>query len=298
MRHQSLKLILLAFLAIAFTGCLKDKDLENNVYGITVGGINGVSFPEASSSPVLKGINSSDDPLEFEGTMLVLEQDKVSDKDITVTLAIDTAGLGAAELEELPEGSYSVDLTVVIPAGQSKSDPIAITFAKTSDLDPTIAYGIGLTIVAVDNGYVPVSNMKTITYGFNIKNQYDGVYHATGFLYHPALPRDIDEEKTLGTTGPNSVYCALGDLGGSGYYAEFTVDPNTNKVTVTPLIPLAFTQFDGGLPGSSPGYTAQWSESALCNNTWDPATKTFYVRYGYMGGSGWRVTEEKIVMQP
>ncbi|MEO8416647.1 MAG: hypothetical protein ABI472_23480 [Ginsengibacter sp.] len=52
--------------------------------------------------------------------------------------------------------------------------------------------------------------------------------------------------------------------------------------------------FTSGLPATNPGYTPQWSGSASCNNTYDPASKTFYVRYGYLGSNGWRVTEEAI----
>jgi hypothetical protein len=131
-------------------------------------------------------------------------------------------------------------------------------------------------------------------------NKYEGTYTSNGYFYHPSSPRDITNlVKSVLTSGPNSVLVDLGDLGSNGYQAEFTIDPATNKVTIT-AAPGAggapYTMFTSGLPTTNPGYTPQWAGSASCNNTYDPATKTFFVRYGYMGGTGWRVTEEAIKM--
>lgn len=129
-------------------------------------------------------------------------------------------------------------------------------------------------------------------------NKFEGRYTSNGYFYHPSSSRDITNlGKDVLTAGPNSVTVDLGDLGGSGYTALITIDPNTNQLTIA-AAPGAggapYTMFTSGLPATNPGYTPQWPGSALCNNTYDPATKTFYVRYGYMGASGWRVTEEVI----
>lgn len=133
-----------------------------------------------------------------------------------------------------------------------------------------------------------------------IINKYEGSYTSNGYFYHPSSSRAINNlVKSVLTAGPNSVTVDLADLGGSGYTAVFTIDPTTNKVNIT-AAPGAggapYSMFTSGLPTTNPGYTAQWSSSASCDNTYDPATKTFYVRYGYMGGSGWRVTEEILKM--
>ncbi|SDS92336.1 hypothetical protein SAMN05216490_2100 [Mucilaginibacter mallensis] len=131
-------------------------------------------------------------------------------------------------------------------------------------------------------------------------NKYEGPYTSNGYFYHPSDPRAITNlVKSVLTSGPNSVIVDLGDLGSSGYQAVFTIDPATNNVTIT-AAPGAggapYTMFTSGLPTTNPGYTPQWAGSAACNNTYDPATKTFHVRYGYLGSTGWRVTEEAITM--
>jgi len=98
-------------------------------------------------------------------------------------------------------------------------------------------------------------------------------------------------------------------LGTSGYYAVLNVpDPFATTViqpvtiTVYPGSISPVEQWNAGLPTTTgvpggPIYTPAplpWGKSALCNNTYNPVTKTFYLRYGYLGASGWRVTEEII----
>lgn len=157
--------------------------------------------------------------------------------------------------------------------------------------------------VTAANGQKRTWTIKTATLpALPFINKYEGAYTSNGYLYHPSSPRDITNlvKNVLTASGPdsaNSVIVDLGDLGSSGYAALITIDPNTNQLTIV-AAPGAggapYTMFTSGLPTTDPGYTAQWPGSASCNNTYDPATKTFYVRYGYMGASGWRVTEEVI----
>ena len=102
----------------------------------------------------------------------------------------------------------------------------------------------------------------------------------------------------LQTVSANSVSCYWGDLGTAGYVALLTIDKATNHVAIsdyTTGIPIE--GFDNGLPTTNPGYTPQWAGSSQCNNTYDPATKTFYLRMAYMGATGWRVTEEILVKE-
>ncbi len=152
---------------------------------------------------------------------------------------------------------------------------------------------------------VTAANGQKRTWTVNIAplpiiNKYEGSYTSNGYFYHPSSPRAITNlVKSVLSAGSNSVIVDLGDLGSSGYSALFTIDESTNDLTITAAPGAAgapYTMFTSGLPVTNPGYSPQWGGSTSCNNTYDPATKTFYVRYGYMGSGGWRVTEEILKM--
>ena len=131
---------------------------------------------------------------------------------------------------------------------------------------------------------------------FTTKKHFGGQYTSNGYFYHPSAPRAItDRPKTLEALSENSVKVELGDLASAGYFAIFTVDTLTNNVTISQYpSSVNVVSFGAGLPTTNPGYTPQWSGSANCNNVYDPVNKEFRVRYGYMGGTGYRVTEEII----
>lgn len=193
-----------------------------------------------------------------------------------------------------PSAVYAFNTHTYTLTPESKSTQVKIS------VDPSALvgneYALGFTISSVTDGEISVIK-KDYLVELKAKNAFDGEYTSNGFFYHPASPRDIiDRPKTLSTVGPNSVMCELGDLGGSGYFAIFDVDA-ANNVTITEAPGAAgapYTMFTTDLPASNPGYTPQWPSSADCNNVYDPVNKEFRVRYGYLGGSGWRVTEEII----
>ncbi len=123
---------------------------------------------------------------------------------------------------------------------------------------------------------------------------------STGYFYHPAISRIINENKDITLVSANIFEMGVADLGGSGYTVNLALDPVTNHVNITAALGAAgapYTQFDSGLPTSNPVYTPAWPNSAECNNTYDPATHTFKLRYGYSNAtSGWRVIEEIVQM--
>jgi hypothetical protein len=127
-----------------------------------------------------------------------------------------------------------------------------------------------------------------------VKNQYEGNYHANGYFYHPSSPRAINNLAVyLSTATANSVTTNLGDLGNR---ITLTIDAN-NNVTVADVGPgpgVGPTMSLSSLAaGSPPGYNPfPGSNPALYTNKYDPNTKTFYLRYGYLGGTGWRDIEE------
>lgn len=183
--------------------------------------------------------------------------------------------VNANNVVTIPKGSYTGYLKIKFkPAGFLGND-----------------YALGYSIGSVDKqGYTISGNLNSGVIAIAIKNKYDGDYHSNGYFYHPASPRAISNlAKSVLTVNATTSKTKLGDLANDIY---LTVDPATNKVTVSDA---------GAPPGTTPtaalsslpgGYTPFNSTPSLYNNTYDPNTRTFYLRYGYQGASGWRVAEE------
>lgn len=303
--------LILTSIVLVGTGCLKDKDYDNHVYGINDadGSPAGVGFTLGVKYFNTTGLTLSPDPQNLDTAVasISLLSGKPASTDVKVTIQVDPTLLTEYNAEngtsilDFDPSLYSLPTTTItIPAGQTRAN-IPVVVPSTSTLDPNETYGLGLRIVSADAGYIIASNQNRILISIAIRNIYDGIYNSTGYVYHPTAPRAVDEEKALTTVNATTVACDLGDLGSAGYQAFFQVDPVTNKVTITAATGAAgapYTQFDTGLPTTNPGYTPQWPGSAECDNTYDPATQTFKVRYGYMGANGWRVTEEILVREP
>ena len=213
--------------------------------------------------------------------------------DYNTTFGTDLTPLESAS----PAIRFDYSKPVIIKKGQRKVIvPIMVNSLK---LNLSRANAIGIAIDRVEGASLNAGPESRLVIDLGATNQYHGLYKSNGYFYHPALPRTIDDRDKFGqTAGPNSIIIELGDLGGAGYMALFEI--NGTAVTITPAPGAAgspYTMFTSGLPTTNPGYTLSWAGSAASNNTYNPSTKTFRVRYGYMGGSGWRVTEERIVKQ-
>lgn len=297
---------------IAGFGCVKDDGFDSNSYGIKdPGNTPGVLFQQSKVDangvqlPNLNGIFQVATSQTITTLVKIAAPEAVS-SDLTIGISLNNALVDGTGLTVMDPALYSVPSEVTIPAGE-KFTYLEVTIPDASTLDLTLKYGLGFTISSVGQNYTIASNLKDVVIGIVVKNKYDADYDFVGgFFYHPSSPRSQPNSssgtvKELRTFSPTAVTCALGDLGGAGYYVLLDVDPITNKVTITPDPGHPTTppiqQFDDALPDTNPGYTPQWERSAECNNTYDPATKTFYLRYGYVGGTGFRVTEEILVSQ-
>ena len=139
----------------------------------------------------------------------------------------------------------------------------------------TLAIGDAWTLrfvsVMEDGRKVGVSKKTTVT----VANKYAGYYDCVGVFTHPVNgPRPINERKFLTPIDANSCWGNAGDLGASGYFVRFTIDPATNLVTC-----------------------ATWDNIEMANqpgmdNYFDPATGEFHVSYFYVGGTGNRLMDE------
>ena len=305
------KLVFLVFAGTALLNACKKADTtpqlgdmgQKIIRIVTYGGTEG----NYNNSALILDPASTSETIEFQAEYL---GSQVFGTDVTVTVALDDAARVSYNAGVPPAGQYASmpaayftlnTTTATIKAGEVFSTPLSITF-DPSQFDPSVSYMVPISITAISGapaGVKKASNSGTAFFHI-IGNPLAGTYESTGYFYHPASPRAVSETKVLSPLSSSVLLCDLGDLGANGYVATFETDLSTNHVTIAAAPGAsggAYTQFDAGLPTSSPGYTPQWPNSAQCNNTYDPATKTFKVRYGYVGGTGWRVTEEVLVKQ-
>ncbi len=122
-----------------------------------------------------------------------------------------------------------------------------------------------------------------------------GNYIVSGYLYHSnnAASRSINLTKTIIEVTAGKYQVTLGDLGASNYSFQFEVDSSNNLINwvavgATPVSPSSgFMTLDNPgnfsyaapVPGSVP------YQHSVYNNTYNPATKTFYMHYGYAGAA-------------
>lgn len=123
-----------------------------------------------------------------------------------------------------------------------------------------------------------------------------GTYSATssGYFYSSTTKKLIGAVKSWIPNGTDGIIIDVADLGGTTNKALIVVNPdNTLTISVAPGSANGpFEMFNSGLPAP---YTAGWLSSGDCNNTYDPVTKTYRVRYG-IAGTGARVIEEIITL--
>jgi hypothetical protein len=188
---------------------------------------------------------------------------------------------------ELPLAAYSFtdDITNLTFAAGELIKSIVVHLKK-DQMDLSKQYALGFTIAEVGAGGVISASKNNVLYSIGLKNQYDGVYSLTWTNYHPSSNPGYTGGTTviqMHTSGATSckmywpdagAYCAPAVLGGNLTYfglqePNYTVAPTTNAVTVQNV---------------AAGAVTFYSMATGFNSRYDPATKTFYVKWGY--GSG------------
>ena len=177
---------LLIFLAFSFSSCLKDKNIEDQKYGMK--GLEDIKLVELTDAPS-QTINlvSSNTDTTFAIVTVHLNSENPAGKDITVTLEADQALLdeyneeNETDYEVPPSSIYSFDnLTVTIPKG-SREGSVNIT-TKSADLSGG-NYAFAFSIASIsDPSYVLSKNYKNIVTIVGVKNKYDGKYTVTGTM--------------------------------------------------------------------------------------------------------------------
>lgn len=303
MKKITLSIIVIASFLFAGTGCLKDKEFENEEYGIQIKDIKGVAFPLAPSSPIIGSINSQTTTQDFQLPNVVLNQEGVAASDVTVTISPNNGLIAEAMAEdptlvltELPATAYSVStLSVVIPKGAKFSDAFKLTIPNSASLDPNNTYALGFSITAVSAGYTIAANQKDIVVGFAIKNKYDGVYslrfRSTGWAAYGiadnAPSQEYETVVDLETTGANTVdlfnnyfqaYLLPGFTGGVGTVSGSTAFGATTPRFVFDTNTDALIDVINTSPPDARNRTLEIN-TAVPDSRYDPATKTIYASF-------------------
>lgn len=262
--------------AVGLSSCLKDKPAlqeGNSPAVIEIGDAGGPIAEYASTDYKYNTYNTSFDikstpttfaiPIKYSGG-------QPAPQDITVTLELNNsiiagyntyhgyASTSSSYTVALPTAAYTVPTyTVTIPKGQTYG--VFNVNLNTNQFTFANQLALGFTIKSVSSGTPISGNFATCLFIFGAKNAYDGVYDHT---YTSTLGNGSNTV-TMKTISANAVTYGL--LGVYSNVQNLTVDPATNKVTVsmTTLLPIATD------PSSS----------------YDPATKTFTIKYTSNGGA-------------
>jgi hypothetical protein len=301
--YIKISMLSLAVLSFTFSGCLKDKDFEDGkIQSVhNPGGQNVIEIGVTATSNLGYmniALPNKNADTTFNLIPVVYNGDKPAKEDIKVVVVLNMALIGdynsnpdhGTAHEPAPSNTYTVlnppaaggGWEVIIPKGSNVGYlQIKVNPTKFLGFDYAVAFQISKILTP---GYLVSSNLSTGIVAIGIKNEWEGEYHTTGFFQHPSVPRDIDQDDYLKTAGATSVYKTLGDLTGTNII--ITINPG-NTVTISPG------------PGTS-GTTASVDEMGgdpVYNNTYDPATKTFWLKYGYPQPGPSRIITEKVALK-
>ncbi len=268
-------MLFLVVASLTFIGCLKDKDYDDGkIQSLrSLGTQRIIELSLTATSTLNYQLLSLDGGVDtaFHLIPVTLASGSPASEDIKVVLLPNPALIGNYNAEHgtahdmAPTSTYTISnpvaagggFVVTIPKGSNTG---FLDIALNTDNFLGNDYALGFQIGKIETpGYLISSNISTGIVAIGIKNEYEGEYYATGFFAHPTVPRDIDREAYLKTAGATSVSKVLGDLDGTNIVINIT--------------------------------------SVTFNNTYDPVTKTFWLKYGYPQPGPTRIITEKVVMQ-
>ena len=262
---------LLAIVAITATSCLKEKyklDINDNT-----------SRPMIEFTHAKDGVNSlaldfGTQFIEVDLTELRIPPRSEIGNSVQVKIALNNAIVADAGYDPPPAGAFTLLETDYTLTPENKKANVRIR------INPSLItggfYAIGLSIMQVSEGEIN-QLAKDIVVEVKVKNIYEGEYHATGLRQNHSGPNFsdpiaasfvIDHDKYLYTIDQFTVETDVADLIGGGWmYLE--VNPTTNNVTVKP---------------SATSPTFLLSNNGPC--TYNPATRTFSLKYKYFNAAG------------
>jgi hypothetical protein len=248
------------------SSCLKDKKIEDKVYGMNGADQSKLVELQSEDGSHLKSFSFDfqDNPLTVSIVEVRLTSNDLPKADVTVTLSIansttlisDWNAEHGTNYVQMPITLYTFQgtspLSVVIPAGQRSAFVKIVT--NTINYDPSTTYALGFEITGVsDPAFKPSGNFKTLIVTFGAKNAYDGLYEITGScvdaqgLYmgdygDPTYPRQYSLTTVGGQTGlfydvswdyPNYIVINIntGGAANTNIRPRITFDANTKAIT-------------------------------------------------------------------
>jgi hypothetical protein len=281
---------LLVFAGLLMTGCLKDKDVDDGRIGVKPDRNSKIiEMMGPLSGLVVRTLEASTSDVTFTAVTVRLAAEQPAQVDVQVTLQVDPAAVTAYNTARgtnyisLPANMYTIpSLTVSIPKGSRTAD---LTIKAVPNNLAGTPYALGFSIASVSDPSVKISgNYKTLVAAIGVKNEFEATYKAVGYFAHPTAPRAINTNKYMSTVGANSSESLLGDLAGT--FVVLTVNPD-NTVSIAP---------GTGTAGTTAS-VAKINDDPVYNNTYDPATKTFKLKYGYPNPGPTRIITETLTRQ-
>jgi len=288
MKNIILKAIMLIAVAINFSSCKKDF-----IYGDIVPNTDRpmVEFTDSKSSGTLSlsygttWVDTGLTEIRFNPRSAV-SQDAVVQFRLNNTIISDYNTANGTAFAPLPTSAYTITSNELTLTSSARGKKIPIKLLPSAITGG--AYALGLTISSSSYGEIS-SVAHDVLVVVQVKNDYEGLYHATGqrTLYNGPTEASgiasvfaIDDDKYIYTIDQTTSETDVADLIGSAWMF-LTVNPSTNDVTVSP---------------STVSPTFALSNNGSC--TYDPTTKTFSLHYKYFNASGnLRVITETIVGQ-
>ena len=187
----------------------------------------------------------------------------------------------------MPPAAYTLDPSVIIKAGidpvtgVGNRNAIVKLTLHTSKVPttPGVNYVIPVNIIGVPAGYVLSGNFGQILFNF-FHNPYDGDYTETGTLDRQGNATNVLNETVHFTTISNTRSSSVAGFqvfGNPGI--SFLIDVNPDNTVTINADPDGLVAMQGIPSGGAAGSQGK-------NNSYDPATKTFYLNYQYINGSG------------
>ena len=294
---------------VALNSCVKNRNLTATDFTQIQPIVELITSPGNTSPDVYRVVSYAANVTSAINTVYVnYAGPGPAPRDITVTLAIspttvvaknnDTTIMPRTHYVMVGPAVYSFPSQVVIKQG-TYFTPVNFTI-KPNLIDLTIENAFALEIVDAQ-GVIISKNYHTQLYGLVVSNPYAGDYNATGWFFHPSVGRAINAVYNISTISGTRSESPLADLGGSNFKFDFdvvnNVATNWSSVGATPGPQTPTPGSSGFMTADNPGgvdYSdpsnagnipgvGEWT-SARYNNTYDPATKTFWFHYGYRAG--------------